>query len=133
MIDHEEQFAWVQPGDQVSAVVEDGRLCVVVRLTTGQLAAIWGPGPAEMTLLPENLRVYAIQSPNVKQSDLDIVRMRIAQLEAERDQARADLARWQERFRAAVNDHCSCGGSGPGDAGCCPPCLVWHRTQQGRS
>ena len=31
-----------------------------------------------------------------------------------------------ERLREAVNEHCSCGGMGPGDRQACGACLVWH-------
>ncbi len=26
----------------------------------------------------------------------------------------------------SVNEHCTCGGSGPDDPECCPACAVWH-------
>jgi len=31
-----------------------------------------------------------------------------------------------EGLRLAVNNRCSCGGSGPDDDKCCPACHVWH-------
>ena len=31
-----------------------------------------------------------------------------------------------ELLKIAVQNHCSCGGSGPFDDECCPACHVWH-------
>jgi len=41
-----------------------------------------------------------------------------------------DMKLQLERFRRAVNSHCSCGGKGPLDPGVCDFCSMWHYVMQ---
>ena len=41
---------------------------------------------------------------------------------------RAESSRTEDQIREAVNECCTCGGSGPSSDGC-PACEVWHELE----
>ena len=84
----------------------------------------WGLASADFTL-PDDVAVKTEADDIVAicgHPDAALIAHAPADLRWLLDRRRSD----NERLRAAVNEHCSCGGMGPGDRQACGACRVWH-------